>query len=188
MEEHELLELFLFGVIPRSNTNPIAHGMIDRFGSLIGVFSASYDELLKVCGVGKKTARYIKSAFDEEKATLDGIFRKTQFISQAALSNYLIYHSYEAATTFKTEDFVIEVFLDSEYKPVFTRHSTELDAERTKHCLSQYGAHCVVIGLYGEARIPTEYLSPGLAEYVLDVLRIKETCAVSIKETLCLPE
>ncbi len=60
MEPHVLLELFLFNVIPRSDTNPTAHRLLDRFGSLDGVFSASVEELTEVPGVGITTANYIR--------------------------------------------------------------------------------------------------------------------------------
>ena len=35
-EEHELLELLLFYAIPRKDTNPIAHELINRFHGLQG--------------------------------------------------------------------------------------------------------------------------------------------------------
>ena len=54
--EHELLELLLFSAIPRKDTNPIAHALIDRFGSLQGVLSASYEELVKMPDIGKSAA------------------------------------------------------------------------------------------------------------------------------------
>ncbi len=59
--EHEVLEVYLFGVIPRANTNPIAHRLIKKFGSLLKVFQAPYEELLEVIGVGERTAEYIKA-------------------------------------------------------------------------------------------------------------------------------
>ena len=67
LEEHVLLELFLFDVIRRSDTNPIAHRLLDRFGSLSGVFSADYDELLKIKGVGPVTAHRISETFAESR-------------------------------------------------------------------------------------------------------------------------
>lgn len=58
--EHNILELLLFYSIPQKDTNPVAHDLMKRFGSLSGVFDASYDELLKVKGVGSHTATLIK--------------------------------------------------------------------------------------------------------------------------------
>ena len=33
-DEHQVLELLLFYCIPRVDTNPIAHALLNRFGSL----------------------------------------------------------------------------------------------------------------------------------------------------------
>ena len=60
LEPHVLLELFLFGVIPRIDTNPVSHRLLERFGTLDGVFSAEAEELLAVPGVGAATADYIR--------------------------------------------------------------------------------------------------------------------------------
>ena len=54
--DHEALELLLFYAIPRVDTNPIAHRLIERFGSLDGVLSAPPEELEKVEGVGESAA------------------------------------------------------------------------------------------------------------------------------------
>lgn len=53
---HNVLEFLLFYSIPRGDTNPIAHRLIDSFGSLSGVFDATPEELMKVKGVGESTA------------------------------------------------------------------------------------------------------------------------------------
>lgn len=44
-DDHELLELLLFYSIPRSNTNEIAHRLMERFGSINRMAEASSDEL-----------------------------------------------------------------------------------------------------------------------------------------------
>ena len=59
LAEHEQLEKILFAVIPRGNTNEIAHKLIDRFGSIYGVLSAEVDNLEEVDGVGKRTAEFL---------------------------------------------------------------------------------------------------------------------------------
>ena len=51
--DHKLLELLFFYANPRSDTNPLAHELIDRFGSLAGVLDAPPEELCKVKGMGE---------------------------------------------------------------------------------------------------------------------------------------
>ena len=41
--EFEALEILLYYAIPRKDTNPIAHGLISRFGSLAQVLDASVE-------------------------------------------------------------------------------------------------------------------------------------------------
>ena len=45
------LELLLFYAIPRKDTNELAHSLLRKFGSLAGVFDASYDDLCAVEGM-----------------------------------------------------------------------------------------------------------------------------------------
>ena len=58
--ELNALELLLFYAIPRKDTNVMAHDLVDRFGSLSGVFDASLRELTEVPGIGENTALLIK--------------------------------------------------------------------------------------------------------------------------------
>lgn len=59
-DNHEILELILFYVIPRKDTNPIAHELIDKFGSIDAVFDAPFSALKEVNGMGKEAACFIK--------------------------------------------------------------------------------------------------------------------------------
>lgn len=58
-ESHEVLELLLFYAIPRCDTNPIAHRLINEFGSLAGVLDASAEDLCRVEGIGSSAAALI---------------------------------------------------------------------------------------------------------------------------------
>lgn len=59
-EKHNMLELLLFFSIPQQDTNPIAHALLDRFGSISDVFAASFEELCTVKGVSEHTATLLK--------------------------------------------------------------------------------------------------------------------------------
>jgi len=55
----QVLELLLFFCIPRRDTNPIAHALLDRFGSLHQVLEAPLHELEKVDGIGEQASTLI---------------------------------------------------------------------------------------------------------------------------------
>ena len=54
------LEMLLFFAIPQKDTNPIAHNLLNEFGSLSNVMSASFSELIKVDGVKENSATLLR--------------------------------------------------------------------------------------------------------------------------------
>jgi len=60
--DHEALELLLYYAIPRRDTNPIAHALMERYGSLSAVLSAPVEDLKKVPGIGESAAILLKLA------------------------------------------------------------------------------------------------------------------------------
>ena len=55
-DEIQVLELLLFYAIPQRDTNPLAHRLLDHFGSLAQVLEAPVEELEKISGVGANAA------------------------------------------------------------------------------------------------------------------------------------
>jgi len=58
-EEVHVLELLLFYVVPRVDTNPLAHRLLEHFGSLRNVLEATAEELVKVQGVKENIATFL---------------------------------------------------------------------------------------------------------------------------------
>ena len=54
--DHKVLELLLFYALPRRDTNPIAHELIEQFGSLAGVLDADPETVARVRGMGANSA------------------------------------------------------------------------------------------------------------------------------------
>ena len=85
LSEHEVLELLLGYAIPRKDTNPLAHKLINNFGSLAKVVDADYNELKKIKGIGENTAFLINvissfmPIYRESKAREDDIIIKNTF-------------------------------------------------------------------------------------------------------------
>ena len=62
-EDHELLELLLYFAIRQGDTNPTAHRLLDHFGSLHAVMEASVEQLVRVEGVGPRSAELLTVVF-----------------------------------------------------------------------------------------------------------------------------
>ena len=58
-DELYVLELLLFYAVPQKDTNPIAHSLLDHFGSLNAVLDASAQDLEKVPGIGENISTFL---------------------------------------------------------------------------------------------------------------------------------
>ena len=82
--EHEILELILTYAIPQKDVNPLAHGLIDQFGSISGVLDAGYRQLIKVKGIGESAATLLSllpdifSKYNESKHSESTILDTTR--------------------------------------------------------------------------------------------------------------
>lgn len=99
LQEHEALEYLLYHAVQRRDTNPLAHRLIRHCGSLGGVLSASYDDLLTVQGVTPHIALFLSTLSEimdytvakkakEQRPNLSDIEdRKTFVLSQLRMVN-----------------------------------------------------------------------------------------------------
>lgn len=60
LSDVHFLEYLLTFVNKRSDTNPIAHALLNEFGSIKNIFNASTYALTKVKGVGEQTANFLQ--------------------------------------------------------------------------------------------------------------------------------
>ncbi|MDO4316346.1 MAG: DNA repair protein RadC, partial [Oscillospiraceae bacterium] len=95
--DHEALELLLYYAIPRRDTNPIAHALMERYGSLPAVLSAPVEDLEKVEGIGRSAAVLLK--------LVPQLYRKAR-LADAAQENVL--NSSEKAGAYLLERFAGE--------------------------------------------------------------------------------
>ncbi len=58
-DELYVLELLLFYCVPRRDTNPLAHKLLEKFGSLNGVLGASREELEKTEGINENISTFL---------------------------------------------------------------------------------------------------------------------------------
>ena len=110
-QSHELLEMMLYSSFKQCDTNPIAHRLIDRFGSLSGVFSASENELCEVEGVGRSTAQMIIVLRANIERMLSESVQKGEVLgASGAVKDYCM-----GLFRFVDTEQLRMIFLDSEY-------------------------------------------------------------------------
>ena len=59
-EPHEALEMYLFYAIPRKDTNPLAHKLLERYITIGGVCDAPIDELMNEFNLSESAAAFLK--------------------------------------------------------------------------------------------------------------------------------
>ena len=76
MPDHNVLEAILFLGIPQKDTNPVAHELIDTFGSFSGVLEAKKSDLLKIKGMTESAAFAIMSYLPVNRRYIESLQKK----------------------------------------------------------------------------------------------------------------
>ncbi len=140
LSEHEFLEAILFMMIPRVDTNPIAHNLIRIFGSLAQVFMASPNELCTVKGIGMETA--VKLSLIGK--TYERIEKTKRPIKRISSISGVKEHVFEELKNLKTERCIVYL-LNARFKILHSldymnNEHGKVEAE-PKEILSAMGAH-----------------------------------------------
>ncbi len=85
---HNVLELLLFFALPRRDTNPLAHALLARFGSVDAVLTADDETLLSVEGVGEGTVRLLRAFLAVSEAALSPRPRRVRLGTADLLGSY----------------------------------------------------------------------------------------------------
>ena len=126
-EDHNVLELLLFYAIPRKDTNPIAHRLLRRFGSLHAVFEASEKDLCEVEGIGPATASFLKLCPDIAREATRSKLESEPFTTGTRLGQYFV-----NLFRFAEIDAACVLFLDSQmrYVSLDTIQTCTMDAPK----------------------------------------------------------
>lgn len=115
-DDHQVLELALFYAVPRVDTNPIAHRLMKRYGSLAAVLEADPRDLQSVEGVGAQAAAFL--------ALLPQLTRR--YLADRAHHNRVPLRSTEAAAEYlvplmagRAEEVFYVLCLDSQLRVLF---------------------------------------------------------------------
>lgn len=145
---HEVLELLLFYSLPRVNTNPIAHALLDEFHSLSAVLDADVTDLKRVKGINDNTALFLHMLpelfrlyqIDKQKETkvLDTTQKLMDFVKSqltALTTERLLLISLDESLHLISCDMISEG----------TTQETQLDVHRIVECAIRRQSFCVVL-------------------------------------------
>lgn len=147
-EPHNVLELLLFYARPRGDTNPLAHRLVETFGSLSGVLDAAVEDLCQVEGMGKKTAVFLKMIPQVSRYYLDDKFKNGYIIDGAKSAGEFLLPKFVG----KTNEVVYLVCLDNKGKVINTTqvmegsvNATQVSARRIIEIAIRTNASAVII-------------------------------------------
>ena len=112
MDDYQVLEMLLFYSVPRGDVNPLAHELMNRFGSLSGVLDAPVSALTEVSGVGENTAVLLHMMPQlQQRYLLSRTRVETMITSTDAAGRYLMPYFHG-----ERDEVVFLVCLDAKYK------------------------------------------------------------------------
>ena len=147
LEDHEKLEFLLYPFIPRRDTNPIAHDLIDTFGTFRQVMDAEAEDLAAVKGMTENAAVFLHTLPDVMSAyILSGIGTKLRDPKECA--EYII-----ARIGRKKEEHFVVIYLDEggrilKTEELSTGARSEVSVNRDKIVQNavKCEAKCVILG------------------------------------------
>ena len=101
--DHEVLELLLTYAIPRRDVNPIAHALMERYGSLSAVLAAPVEDLKNVKGIGERAAVLL--------SLVPQVYKKAR-LADASQETVL-------STTERAGDFLLERFAGEQHEVIY---------------------------------------------------------------------
>jgi len=178
--EINALEMLLFYAVPRVDTNPLAHRLIDHFGSLHKVMEASPVELQSVEGVGPNVAsflgmflpyfRYYKRSKNEQIKVLKdtetcGLYLSPYFFSLP-------------------DELALLVCLDAKRKPLCVKKlgegsidSVSISSRKVIEIVTQYRAASVVMAHNHPGGLPVpsqeDYVTTQTVQRALDTIGVE---------------
>lgn len=146
-EMHEALELMLYYVVPYKDTNPLAHKLLDTFGSLSAIFDAPFDRL-KEAGLTENQATYLKLLPQMARLYIsDKEDNSDKVIDFDRIDSYIV-----SKFIGREEENVLLVLLDAKFKEIFcgmiakgSISTTHIPIRKIVDLAMRYNARCAIL-------------------------------------------
>lgn len=147
-EDHEILELVLFYIIPRKNTNQIAHALLKDFGSISAIFDAPISRLRESEGIGEKAAVFIKLIANLSRLYFEKKYNSKDQILSAQEINRRLIHKFIG----RNEETLAMMLFDAKGKVIFegivnkgSINGVELYIRKMIELVTFYNANSIII-------------------------------------------
>ncbi len=178
-EDHEKLEILLFSVFSRINTNELSHILLNRFGSLNGVLTASVSELTEIDGIGEKAAIKIRFFGDFFKCLFDNKPDKIILSNVNSVAEYI-----RAVLNLKIAETMAMLFLDNKQQLIgrfvfSNNHPNDIrfpQKEMSKRVVESQCSSVIISHTHvGLPVLPSEsdFITTRKIAYMLDALGVK---------------
>ncbi len=199
-EDHQILEMILFYVYPRTDTNPLAHRLLNYFGSIAAVFDAPVDRLVEA-GLTVNAATFLVMIPDISRVYLnDRNNNHSKIIDFEKLGEYFV-----SKFIGRDEEAIILLLADAKGKEIYSGvvskgsfHASEAPVRKIVDLAMRYNASTAVIAhnhpsgvaLPSKADIKaTASISQALrliGVYLVDHIIVSDDDFVSLRDTaLC---
>ncbi len=122
-EDHEILEMLLYYVLPQRNTNDIAHNLIKHFGSFSAVLEADVESLVSQPYITENVAFLIKIMLPVYNRYIDNVTeQKKKFENTDEIVTYL-----RSKYVGNTHESVYALFFDAEGKLIISKKLNDGD-------------------------------------------------------------
>ena len=116
-DDVNVLELLLFYADPRRDTNPLAHALLDQFGSLAGVLEAAPGDLEKIPGIGENAATLLRLIPEVSRRYMVTKTPETEPVETAAQAGRYFLHRF----MYQREEMIQALYLDARRRPICCR-------------------------------------------------------------------
>ncbi len=146
-EDHQILEMLLYYVYPRNDTNPLAHRLLNTFGSISAVLDAPVDALVQA-GLTLNAATFLVMLPDVSRVYLsDRNNNKSKIIDFERLPEYFC-----SKFVGRAEEAMILLLTDAKGKEVYSGvvskgsfHASEAPVRKIIDLAMRYNASTAVI-------------------------------------------
>lgn len=116
-DDVNVLELLLFYADPRRDTNPLAHALLDQFGSLAGVLEAAPGDLEKIPGIGENAATLLRLIPEVSRRYMVTKTPETEPVETAAQAGRYFLPRF----MYQREEMIQALYLDARRRPICCR-------------------------------------------------------------------